>query len=265
MKRKLIVGVFALLWAEAFPLPRVEKVDQVLWFENKLVFFQFMPWRYVALDSVALNKWKQGMELQWSPIVKPHQRFLPIRVKKGQSNNFLVLEKNEKKIWQLDSRFQTLTSIPLPIELQEVELNEYQFFMTPENRLVFLNSHEGLMIQYMERMGRMNLYRKDDLPLNFGLCYEAAIGEGKGLSAYPITCAGVKELLVFDPLFQKKKVIPLKLRSQGAVANKERGIGGVKSPYLYIEKGQSPVLVYETSNSKFCFTPLLGVFSSCSE
>jgi hypothetical protein len=248
-----------LLWSG----PVVSSVDEVIQKGETVLLIRYSPWSYHRCSPGKLDKWSRGkkQELDWTPIVKPVTQFVPLQILFGQSKNFLVVEMVDRRIWQLDSSMQVLSSMKLPENLKQAKLEEYRLFWSEGHRFTFVNVSAGMVYQYLETGGRLSLLRSSRIPLSCRGCYMA---RGDTVSydyaEFPYTCVTSSSLTVFDRSFSG---------SQKITTMKPRILEGLKDepfsdiPILILDDTQSPVLVYRISEKTYCFKPEKGEFSYC--
>jgi hypothetical protein len=198
---------------------------------------------------------------EWKQITKPQRQFIPQQMLFGQARNFLVLESIEKRIWQLDSDVQVLSSMDVPKELKNSRLHEYQLFWTKGHRFTFVNNRDGTVLQYLENSGRLILNRKVKIPLSCKTCYLAR-DEKRSINAkeFPFICASANSLLAFDLFFSNQKTVPLTGDTKNIHPNTNSYL-----PVLILKKSGEKILKYTISKMSFCFQPEKREFSYCPE
>ncbi|MFC1584105.1 hypothetical protein ACFL5V_01010 [Fibrobacterota bacterium] len=241
--------------------PVITDVDEVLHKEDKVVLVSYSPWSYQCWNSKDLEGWVKGKREpgDWVSLVKPTLQFSPQQILFGQARNFLVVETIAKRIWQLDSGMQILSSLRLPGEL-ETKLAEFRVFWTEGHRLTFVNVSEGLAYQYLESSGTLSLLRKQKIPLSCKSCFQAKVKTGAySRREYPFVCITADAYIVFDMYFTGSKEVPFNAPA-GSVVMKERS---TDAPVLLLEESRNPVLEYQVSDLTFCFNSETREFSYC--
>lgn len=251
----LLAGV--LLWSG----PAVSDVDEVIQKEETVLLIRYSPWSRHRCSPGKLRAWITGenKDLEWTSIVKPHTQFVPLQVLFGQSRNVLVVERVERRIWQLDSSMQVLSSMKLPEEIREGKLEEYRMFWNEGHRFTFINVSAGTVFQYLETGGRLSLLHRSRIPLSCRECYPAR-GDTASYEYenFPFLCTTPSSLIAFDRSFSGSRTLrSAAVPFSGTLPEKR------SRPVLVLDGQRKPVLIYRISDWTFCFKPEKREFSYC--
>ncbi len=239
----------------------VSKVDAAIQKGQRIYLFRYAPWSAQLWPADNLKAWpkNKGKTPVWKPIARPQGAFMPVQVLNGQSFNFLVLEGSQRRIWQLDSALQILSSMELPAAIKERAPGAFRLFWTRDHRFTFINVSEGAGIQYHESGGKLRFFRAFKLPLSCTDVYLADWHSGPLNSRhYPFICPAANSFKVFNSFFSEAKTVPLaNLNKPDSSRQKAHE---VSRPFLVLNTQRQPVLKFIVEGFNFYFNRDAGLF-----
>jgi hypothetical protein len=142
-----------------------------------------------VLDTLAGN-WSEA--LHWLALSAPSRPFVPMKAFWGPSGNFFLLDRAGKRLAIYDTSAQFLSSLPLPPEIRDRNLDRFEMFWTLDGQFTFLDLGEGMLWQYAEIRtgsgGDWRLRNTQRLPMGLETCLwepyfraPCCIKDGKGV------------------------------------------------------------------------------------
>jgi hypothetical protein len=124
-----------------------------------------------VLDTLAGN-WSEAS--RWLALSAPSRPFVPMKAFWGPSGNFFLLDRAGKRLAIYDTNAQFLSSLPLPPEIRDRNLDRFEMFWTLDGQFTFLDLGEGTLWQYAEMRtsggGDWRLRNTQRLPMGLETC-----------------------------------------------------------------------------------------------
>lgn len=282
--RKLVTGCTAFALIACAPPIRehgvaVKTADALLPSGRNLFLFDFAQSRYqkwpmpegTPLGVCALGDTLKGgwsAPANWLAIPSPVQPFMPMEAIWGPNGNFFLLDRAQKRLCLYDTGAQFLSGFPLPQEIREKNLEDFEVFWTRDGLFSFVDAGEGKVWQYAEirssgGSGDWQLRNTIRLPVGLEAClWEPFLRNpcclrGRSHSPSQSGNAGENQAVCFDKYFN-----PMGGWNRAASAEGFRvePVSGESSWRLILDLGPGC-----GSDSRFCYSPDKGGFLPCSD
>lgn len=151
------------LWGWSLDSKKTFSFDQYIETKSHAYVFdltqqQFWKWELSGSASVKFDTLESLAQIFKPKKMNRVQRGLRVvSVSPGQGNTLLVLDGQEKRIWQTDSNFQFISSLPLPLEFMESHPKNISFYVSKYARYYFLDQQMGILRTYMQNRGGWQL------------------------------------------------------------------------------------------------------------
>jgi hypothetical protein len=160
------------------PDSAVKPMDMLLPSGQALFLFDFSQSRYQKWPSQAVADTLRGdwaASSHWLVLSSPGFPFTPIEAIGGPNGNFFLLDKGGKRLCLYDTNAQFLSSLSLPQEIRDRNLDRFQVFWTRDGLFSFLDRSAGLAWQFAEMRSQAgntewNLRNRLRLPLGLQSC-----------------------------------------------------------------------------------------------
>lgn len=158
------------------------RVDALIPAGNKVFLFDFAQSRYQVWEDATCGREDAGDSLPhrngfsgWLALSTPGTPFAPTRATLGPNGHFFVLDRLGQRLGLYDTHAQFISSLPLPREIKEKNLERLDVFWTRDGIFTFLDAREGWAWQYTEipaagKSGDWRLVNRLRLPVGLESC-----------------------------------------------------------------------------------------------